>query len=158
MEWHDPPRWRDVLENPVLDNFVVQFVELFNARDWEAISELFAPDAVSGLFDGRSREEVISSMIDLVSRVPTLLLTRGDVGSEPIAAAWLIDEMGNYEQAGYFTFGLTDDHEEPLLESVDYVEEVPDPEGVVLELPDRADREEWISYLPLDLDDVQASA
>jgi len=159
LEFHNPvlpetermpaTGWTDALADAELDNFVVSFVELFNARDWEAMSGLFAPDAVSGFFDGRTRDEVISGMIDLVSRTPMLLVTRGDIGPEPVAAAWVLDETSGFEQVGYFTFGLSGG-EEPLLDTVEYVEEIADPEAAVLEPPDPADREEWIRWLSLE--------
>lgn len=130
-------------DNALLDDVLVGFVDLFNAKDFEALGEMLSPDASSQFFEGVTGNEIREGMFDFSLRFPTLVLTRGDLGSEPIAPAWLLDqEDDSYELVGYFRVEI-DDSDEPSIVSVDYVEEVPDTEEVVLEPPEGSERNEW---------------
>lgn len=126
-----------------LDNTLVGYVETFNARDWEGVSDLLAEDVRSEFFEASMAEELIDGMTDLVLRYPTLVVTRGDLGHDPIAAAWLLDqELNRYGLVGYFRFEL-DDSDEPLIENLEYIMEVPDTPNAVFEPPEVADIAEW---------------
>lgn len=130
-------------ENALLDDVLVGFVDLFNARDSEALSEMLAADASSEFFQGSTREEILEGMTDLSLRYPTLVLTRGDLGSDPIAPAWLLDqEDDSYELVGFFRVAI-DETDEPSIVSVDYIDEVPDTGEAILEPPEGSERNEW---------------
>lgn len=129
--------------NVELDNTLVGYVETFNARDWEGVSDLLAEDATSEFFQAANAEELVEGMTELLLRYPTLVVTRGDLGNDPVAAAWLLDqELNRYGLVGYFRFEL-DDGDEPLIENLEYIEEVPDTANAVLEPPEAADIAEW---------------
>lgn len=126
-----------------LDNTLVGYVETFNARDWEGVSDLLAEDVTSEFFGASKAEELIDGMTDLILRYPTLVVTRGDLGRDPIAAAWLLDqELNRYGLVGYFRFEL-DDSDEPLIENLEYIMEIPDTPNAVLEPPEVSDIAEW---------------
>jgi hypothetical protein len=126
-----------------LDNTLVGYVETFNARDWEGVTDLLAEDVTSEFFEASTAEELIDGMTDLILRYPTLIVTRGDLGHDPIAAAWLLDqELNRYGLVGYFRFEL-DDGDEPLIEILEYIEEVPDTPNAVFEPPEASEIAEW---------------
>lgn len=135
--------WRAAVENAALDDVLVDFVDLFNARDWEGMTDLLAADVESGFFGNVTRADLIDALNDLILRYASLVVTRGDIGAQPVAAAWLLDQGTNgYDPVGYFTIALADG-DDPRIGTVDYVEEVPDDEDVVLEVPDSGERNEW---------------
>jgi hypothetical protein len=126
-----------------LNNTLVGYVETFNARDWEGVTDLLAEDATSEFFQAANAEDLIEGITDLVLRYPTLVVTRGDLGNDPVAAAWLLDqELDRYGLVGYFRFGL-DDGDEPLIENLEYIEELPDTPNAVFEPPEASDIAEW---------------
>jgi hypothetical protein len=125
------------------DNSLVGFVEAFNARDWEEVSDLLAEDVTSDFFQATTAEDLIEGMIDLMLRYPTLMVTRGDLGHDPVAAAWLLDQdLERYGLVGYFRIEL-DDNEEPLIANLEYIEEVPNTPDAVFEPPEGTEIDEW---------------
>lgn len=143
----DEPSPMEPLSDPdraALDDLVVGFIELFNARDWDGLSDYLSPDVVSEFFQGATPEEVGEGLNDFTLRYPSVVATRGDLGDEPIAAVWLLDqEDDDYDAMGYFRIEMDDDSEEPAIVTLDYVEEVPNSEDVVLESPEGTERAEW---------------
>ena len=140
------------IDNVELDNVLDEFVEVFNARDLDGLGELLAPDAQSGLLGESSRTGVVEGFNDLLLRYPTLLVTRGDIGSDPIVAAWIFDqEADRFDPFGYFTLELGDSGE-GRLQRVEYWDELPVSEDVVVEAPDRSDLPEWEDWSQLDED------
>jgi hypothetical protein len=126
-----------------LDDALVGFVDAFNARDWEGVSDLLAEDVTSQFFQATNAEDLVEGTTDLMSRYPTLVVTRGDLGHEPVAAAWLLDQdLNRYGLVGYFRIEL-DESDEPLIGNLEYVEEVPDNPEAVLEPPEVAEIAEW---------------
>jgi hypothetical protein len=126
-----------------LDNTLVAYVETFNARDWEGVSDLLAADVTSEFFQAANAAELIEGMTDLILRYPTLVVTRGDLGHDPIAAGWLLDqELNRYGLVGYFRFEL-DDGDEPVISNLEYIEELPDTTDAVLEQPEAFEIAEW---------------
>ncbi|CAN5875022.1 hypothetical protein BH23ACT4_BH23ACT4_00020 [soil metagenome] len=125
------------------DNSLVGFVETFNARDWEGVSDLLAEDVTSDFFQATSAEVLIEGMIDLMLRYPTLVVTRGDLGHDPVAAAWLLDQdLERYGLVGYFRIEV-DEGDEPLIANLEYIEEVPDTPDSVFEPPQGTEIDEW---------------
>ncbi len=128
------------------DNSLVGFVETFNARDWEGVSDLLAEDVTSDFFQATTAEDLIEGMIDLMLRYPTLVVTRGDLGHDPVAAAWLLDqELERYGLVGYFRIEL-DEGDEPLIANLEYIEEVPDTPDAVFESPEGTEIDEWENW------------
>lgn len=125
------------------DNSLVGFVETFNARDWEGVSDLLAEDVTSDFFQATTAEDLIEGMIDLMLRYPTLVVTRGDLGHDPVAAAWLLDQdLERYGLVGYFRIEV-DESDEPLIANLEYIEEVPDTPEAVFEAPEGTEIDEW---------------
>jgi hypothetical protein len=112
------------IANAGLDDLLDDFVELVNARDLEGLTEVLAPDVTAGFLDSTSRFGVMDGLNEFVLRNSTLMATRADLGSEPIAALWIFDqEEAGYDLVGYLTFEMTDSNE--LIQRLDYVEELP---------------------------------
>ena len=125
------------------DNSLVGFVERFNARDWDGVSDLLAEDVTSDFFQATTAEDLIEGMIDLMLRYPTLVVTRGDLGHDPVAAAWLLDQdLERYGLVGYFRIEV-DESDEPLIANLEYIEEVPDTPNAVFESPEGTEIDEW---------------
>ncbi len=125
------------------DNSLVGFVERFNARDWEGVSDLLAEDVTSDFFQATTAEDLIEGMIDLMLRYPTLMVNRGDLGHDPVAAAWLLDQdLERYGLVGYFRVEV-DEGDEPLIANLEYIEEVPDTPEAVFEQPEGTEIDEW---------------
>lgn len=135
--------------DPDLDNLVVEFVDLFNARDMDALAELLASDAESSFLHESSRSGVIEGIEDVVFRRPDVVTTRGDLGTEPVAAVWFLDaESDRYRLCGFFTIDLAEG-ETPLIGRIDLVEELPD-DDLVVETPDDSERPEWEDWTAQD--------
>lgn len=125
-----------------LDDLLDEFVELVNARDLDGLTEVLAPDVTAEFLDSTSRFGVIEGLNELVLRNSTLMATRGDLGSEPIAALWIFDqEKAGYDLVGYLTFEMTDSNE--LIQRLDYVEELSGLEDLVIETPESLEVPEW---------------
>lgn len=128
--------------DPDLDNVLVEFVELVNARDMDGLAELLAPEAEAAFLGELSPTGLIDGLGDLIFRHPDLVVTRGDLGPEPIAAVWLLDaDADHYRFAGMFTLELSD-VANGMIGRIDYVEEPPDGD-LVVEVPDDSERPEW---------------
>lgn len=118
-----------------LENALVEFVDRFNARDMEGLSELFAPEATFDLTESLAP----GSLDDLFLRHPDLILTRGELDLSPVAAAWILDaDTDHYRLCGLFVLEI----EEGLIERIVFVDEVPEGD-LVVETPDDTERPEW---------------
>lgn len=132
----------DAVPDPVLDNALVEFVDRVNARDFDGLGELLADEVESAFLGGFSRAAVLEGLEDLLFRHPDLAVTRGDLGPTPVAASWILDsDTGHYRLAGFFTLELADDTD-GLVGRLDYVDEPPE-EGLVVEVPEDSERQEW---------------
>ena len=133
----------DLSRHPVdadLENAVVEFVDLFNARDMEALAELLAAHAECTFLAAHSAAAVIDGVEDLILRQPDLVLTRGEVDDEPLAGAWLLDaDADRYLLTGVFTFTVDDDG---LIDCITFRDEVADGD-LLLEEPEDSERPEW---------------
>lgn len=134
-------------ETAEMDNVLIEFVELVNARDLDGLAELLAVDATAGSLRGTSRDGVLDGLGDFWAANPTLMVTRGDVGPEPVAVAWLFDpDQARYCFSGYFSIEL-DDCDEPRVRRLDFTEELPEWPELVTESPDVAERPEWQTWM-----------
>lgn len=135
-----------------LDNVVVELVDLVNARDLEAVAELLAEDVEARFLDALSRSDAIEGLNDLLLRYPTLLLTRGDLGAEPVAAVWMIEsEEERYDLVGYLTVEI-DEAGDGFVTHVDYVDELPESDDLVVETPESGEYGEWNDWSAIDED------
>lgn len=113
---------------------------------------MLATDAEAGFLGESSGTGVIEGVNDLFLRYPTLLATRGDLGPEPIVLVWIFDqELDRFDPLGYLTLDVSDAGE-GQIRRVEYVDEVPDSEDLVVETPERADLPEWGDWSALDED------
>ena len=137
----DEPRWR--IANADLDNTLDEFIERVNARDLDDLSELLAPDAEADFLGEMSSEGIIDGLEDLTLRYPTLVVTRGDLGREPIMVAWLFDQgEDRYDLVGYFTVEPAPAND-GLIQRLAYIEELPETDELVVETPDKVELQEW---------------
>jgi hypothetical protein len=126
-----------------VENASDEFVELFNARDLDTISEMATQTISSDLFDGAGPESAVHGLAGLVRRYPQLIATRGEDGNEPIVALWIPDEQNRYQMMGYLVLST----EGELVDRISYVDtpgtdllvEEPDPD----ELAEWQDWHEW---------------
>lgn len=132
--------------DPAAEAVLDELVDLFNARDWDAMAEFLAEDVTSERLGAASKAEAIHALAQLDITYPGLLMTRGEYGTEPVVVAWLPDfETRDWAPLGYFSFSFTED-DEPLIEHVDY-EDVPTDDGQLLaEEPDADDLPEWFDW------------
>jgi hypothetical protein len=123
-----------------LENAVVEFVDVFNARDMESLTELLAPHAECTFLAAHSAAAIIDGVEDLILRQPDLVLTRGELDDEPLAGAWLLDaDADRYRLTGVFTFSVDDDG---LIDCISFRDEAADGD-LLLEEPETSERPEW---------------
>lgn len=140
------------IENAALDDALDEFVERVNARDLDGLGDLLASDVEAPFLQEVSRAGAVAGLNDLILRHPTLTLTRGDRGSDPMVAAWLFDsDQDRYDLVGYFSFELTGT-EEALIQRLDYVEEFSDSDEMVVERPEKTELAEWEDWSNQDED------
>ncbi|MFP3914336.1 MAG: hypothetical protein ACLFWM_05635 [Actinomycetota bacterium] len=70
-------------------------VEAVNAKD---------PDLLALAEDLRFPPETIDALLDLMERWPRLMLSRGDLDGQPVAAVWVPDTEGAYGPGGHVEF------------------------------------------------------
>jgi hypothetical protein len=140
------------IDNAELDNALDAFVDVVNGRDLDGLGELLGSDVEAEFLAALSREGILDGLSDLFLRYPTLLFTRGDVGSDPIVAAWTFDFDGDrFEPFGYITLEMSDS-EPGRIQRISYVEELSADKDLVVESPDRSDLGEWDDWSELDED------
>ena len=140
------------LDNVDLDNVLDEFIDVVNGRDMDGLGELLAPDAEAAFLGEYSRDGVISGFNDLLLRNPTTIVTRADYGTDPIAALWTYDrEAEDFDPFGYLILELSESGES-LIQRVEYVEDVGDPDELVVEVPERSELPEWWDWSALDED------
>jgi hypothetical protein len=137
----DEPGW--MIDSADLDNVLDELADLVNARDLDGCTEMLAPDVVSDFLGGTSAATLVDGLGEMLLRNPSLILTRGETGAEPILAAWLFDsEEDGYDLVGYFTVELTES-EDRLIQQLEYVDEILDPDRLTVEVPEHTDLPEW---------------
>lgn len=136
------------LDGSELDNALVEFVDLFNARDLDDLAEMLADEIEAGFLGEDSRDGVVEGLNDLLLRYPSLVLTRGDLGQQPIAVAWVFDpDDDRYDTMGYFTLAL---NPSDLVAEIDYLDELPESEDLVVEEPEQVELPEWEEWSAYD--------
>jgi hypothetical protein len=123
--------------DPDAESLVDEFVDLFNARDVDGLGELLWSDVDAEFVHEHGSAGALEGLEDLFVRQPYSILTRGEVGNEPIAAVWRPGDEGGYMQCGFLVFEFSDG-DEPLVSRVEYVEEI-DSDDILIEEPDDVD-------------------
>ncbi len=140
------------IDNADLDNVLDEFVDVINGRDLDSLADLLAEDAEADFLGEGTRDGVVSGMNDLILRNPTLIMTRGDLGSDPLVAVWAYDrDREGFDPFGYLTIELSDS-EEGLISRIEYVEDLGETDELVVEVPDRSELPEWWDWSELDED------
>lgn len=148
--YSDDPEHR--IDNAELDNALDEFVDMVNGRDLDGLLELLASDVRADYLGEASPEGVIAGFNDLLLRNPALLLTRADLGDEPLVAVWVFDlEADRFDPMGYMTLEMSEDQPN-LIQRIEYVEELGDTDGLVIETPERTDLPEWDEWSEVDED------
>lgn len=146
----DDPEHR--IDNAELDNALDEFVDIVNGRDLDGLGELLGADVRADFLGEVSRDGVVAGFSDLFLRNPTLLVTRADLGSEPLAAAWTFDvEADRFDPMGYMSLEMSED-DSGSIQRIEYVDELGDTEDLVVELPERSDLPEWEEWTEADED------
>lgn len=128
---------------PAAEAVLDELVERFNARDLEGLAELLAPELISEFLQAGSPEELLASLADLWMREPSLTLTRGERGYEPVAAAWVADGHA-YRFLGYFEAAFREvGGGEVLLDRLELVEDDERDDSLLLEELDPDEMAEW---------------
>ncbi len=141
-----------MIDNADLDNLLDEFVDVVNGRDLDGLGELLAADAEAEFLGEMSGRGVADGFNDLFLRYPTLLVTRGDIGSDPIVAVWIFDRVADrFDPFGYMTLEVSDS-EDPLIQRVVYTDELSNVEDLVVETPERSELPEWEDWSELDED------
>ncbi|MBT8166238.1 MAG: hypothetical protein HKO63_01750 [Acidimicrobiia bacterium] len=132
-----------------------EFVDFFNARDLEAVRELLDAEVSAPFFGGNEAETVMQGIGELILAYPGIVVTRGELGDEPVVVAWIPGQQRVYRRMGYFRFTFIDDGEngddpgavdgELKIEHIDYSDEIDDG-SLLVEEPDPADMAEWESW------------
>jgi hypothetical protein len=114
-----------------------------------------APDAEATFLGESSREGLVDGFSDLFLRNPTFLVTRGDLGVEPIVGVWTFDfEADRFDLIGYMALEMSES-DDGLLGRISYVDDVDELAGsddLVVESPDRSELPEWEDWSELDED------
>jgi hypothetical protein len=140
------------IENAEVDNTIDELVDMLNGRDLDGFSDLLAPNVEFGFLGESSRDGVVDGLNALFLRYPTLLVTRGESGPDPIVAVWIFDrEADCFDPFGYMTFETSDD-DAALIQRIEYIDELPDSDDLVVETPERSELGEWEDWSELDED------
>lgn len=79
------------------DNLRDIVVEAVNAKD---------PDLFSLADEVDIPSSFVESVVDVMERWPQMVLSRGQIGAEPVAAVWLPNEEGRYALVEYLEFDI----------------------------------------------------
>ena len=140
------------IENAEVDNTIDELVDTLNGRDLDGFSDLLAPNVDFGFLGESSRDGIVDGLNALFLRYPTLMVTRGESGPDPIVAVWIFDrEADRFDPFGYMTFETSDD-DAALIQRIEYIDELPDSDDLVVETPERSELGEWEDWSELDED------
>lgn len=123
------------------ESVVDEFIDYFNARDLDGMASLLAEDVQAELIHvNGSAAAVIEGIEDLFLREPSVVLTRGELGSEPVAAVW--HPTGDrYVAVGLLAFAFTEG-EVAAIERIELIDQL-DQEDLLLEEPEGSELAEW---------------
>ncbi len=139
------------------EGVLVALVEFFNARDFEGFQELLADDAECPHFEAHGAEAVARAFADTALHYPGILMTRGEIGEEPVTVLHTPArepgvhgrQEGTFRRMGVFSFTFVDG-EESLIEHIGYDDD-PDPlENLLAEEPDPGDLPEGVDWMEWD--------
>ena len=141
----------DATADAAAESVLDEFVDYFNARDFDGLATLVDDDATVPMFPESGKIGAISGFADLALRNPGLVFTRGELGEEPVAVAWSPAPGHEYRRMGYLAFTFTETDGETLIEHAVYDDQPEGVDGVLAEEPDPEDMgegdtwEEWDS-------------
>jgi hypothetical protein len=141
MTISEPP----VPVDPAGENAVDELVDYFNARDFESVGALLDPDVSSAWLEVSGRDGMVVALTEVALRNPGLVLTRGELGDEPVAVAWVPGEEHGYQRMGYLTFSYSDGDADAPIEHIDYDDSAP-PAELLAEEPDPDDMAEGTEW------------
>ncbi len=132
--------------DPAGENAIDELVDYFNARDFESVGALLDPGVSSAWLEVTGRDAVAAALMDLALRNPGVVLTRGELGQEPVAVAWVPGEEHGYRRMGYLTFAYADGDGDAPIEHIDYDDGTSPPAGLLAEEPDPDDMPEGTEW------------
>lgn len=125
-----------------------EFIDYFNARDLDGISELFDEDVTSGFLGASGPQGLVQALADMLMQQPALVLTRGELGLEPVAVAW-IPNGAEYSRMGFLAFTLNQASDGSAI--IEHLEHSQDEEpGLLAEQPDAGEMAEWEDWAEWD--------
>lgn len=135
-------------EDHTAEDVVAEFIDRFNARDWDALAELVAPEATAEIGGPVAPGAVVEVLAEMSMERPGLILTQGTLGEgEPVAVAWVANgDEGPWARVGWFAFSFRDGEEFPVVEFIDYGDAEDDEVDLVYQEPDPAEIPEWIDW------------
>ncbi|MDP8957885.1 MAG: hypothetical protein M3N51_01500 [Actinomycetota bacterium] len=141
---NDWPEQSSEIPDAGAENVLQAFIDYFNARDLEGVTELLSEEVSSDFFDASTSEDMLEGMSDFLLRHPTVVLTRGELGQEPVVVAWAADlEDEEYHSLGYFTFTFTDGEDGASIDHISYVDRPDDTGELLAEQPEPDEIAEW---------------
>lgn len=132
--------------DPAGEALAAEFVDLVNARDYEALAELLHPEIESSFLGVSGRTDFVEKLADLVQRNPGIVLTRGELGAEPIAVAWSRGDDGGYQRSGIVVFRYSDEDGTAVIDCMEYEDRDLDPDALLAEEPEAEDADEGQSW------------
>ncbi len=132
--------------DPAGENAIDELVDYLNARDFDSVGSLFDPDVSSPWLEVTGREGVTTALMDVALRNPGLVFTRGELGEEPVAVAWVPGEEHGYRRMGYLTFAYVDGDGDAPIAHIDYDDGADPPAGLLAEEPDPDDMPEGTEW------------
>ncbi len=142
MTISDPPAPVD----PGGENALDELVDYFNARDFDSVGTLFDADVSFPWLEVTGRDGTVSALVDLTLRNPGLVLTRGELGQEPVLVAWVPGEVHKYRRMGFFTAAYSDGDGETLIEHLEYDDSAESVAELLVEEPDADDMAEGTEW------------
>jgi len=123
-----PARAEEVdMPDPRADEVRDMVVEAVNAKD---------PDMFGAVNTVSVPESLVDRVLTVMERWPRLMLSRGEMGPDPVAIVWLPDEDDRYAQVAYLEFDV-----ESGSARMEVVDDVP-PE-LIAEPPTGMELAEW---------------
>ena len=93
------------METPLLD----RYVEAFNARDLDALMELFHPEAWATIFQVYGKTAIRKHLGELLQRLSSeVRLRKGSMGQQGVAFTEYPGRLGGTARGGYYSFEVRD--------------------------------------------------
>lgn len=129
------------------ENVINAFVAAANAGDVELMDEVVDSEIDGPFFSGTGTPG--ERFLDAKLRSPWSVLSRAEVGHQPVAAVWSPDTAERYHAVGYLEFAIEDDRiiDVTMIESMpdDFVAEEPDPAWVTVQPFEELDGDDLVA-------------